>query len=151
MTPNAAEQGVMYRRLRMMRRLLGELDKLGDVTEHQLSHELSISLLVERILTLLVDLAVAINTHVVAATGKTPETYRASFVDAAHEGLLTEELAKELQPSAGMRNVLVHEYLEIDYAKVLLAISAARTGYRSYVTQVARYLSTTNAKGELGE
>ena len=141
MTPKSTDDGIIYRRLRTMRRLLDELDKLGDVTQQRLAEELATSLVVERILTLLVDLAVSINSHVVAATGKTPENYRSSFLEAARTGLITEELARQLHPSAGMRDVLIHEYLEVDYAMVVVAVSAARTGYRRYVAQVAQYVT----------
>lgn len=141
MTPKRIDGGVVYRRLRTMRRLLDELDKLGDLTQRQLADDLATSLVVERILTLLVDMAVSINTHVAAAAaGVAPENYRASFLSAARSGLITEDLAKELQPSAGLRNVLIHEYLEVDYEKVLIAVPAARVGYRAYVRQVAQFL-----------
>ena len=85
-----------------MRRLLDELDKLGDVTQGQLADDLPTSLVVERILTLLVDMAVSINTHAAAAAGAAPENYRESFVAAARAGLIAKDLAKELQPSAGL-------------------------------------------------
>jgi uncharacterized protein YutE (UPF0331/DUF86 family) len=58
----------------------------------------------------------------------------------AVERVLT-QLAKELIPSVGMRNVLVHEYVEIDLDKVAAAIPLARDGYRRYLASVAAYVS----------
>jgi uncharacterized protein YutE (UPF0331/DUF86 family) len=49
-------------------------------------------------------------------------------------------LAEALRPSAGTRNVLVHNYLEIDYGKVATAIPLAIEQYGEYVRQAARWL-----------
>ncbi len=48
---------------------------------------------------------------------------------------------RRLDPSIGMRNVLVHEYLEIDLRKVALAVPPALSCYRRYVQQVAEFVS----------
>lgn len=50
------------------------------------------------------------------------------------------ELAEALLPSAGMRNVFVHNYLEIDYQLVEMAIPLAIEQYGEYIRQVARWL-----------
>jgi uncharacterized protein YutE (UPF0331/DUF86 family) len=97
---------------------------------------------IERILTQLVEMAVKINSHVVGATlGRVPRSYKESFSLAVECGLIDRELADELEPSAGMRNVLVHEYLEIDVEKVAAAVPLALDGYRRYVSAVARFVT----------
>lgn len=97
---------------------------------------------VERVLTQLVDLAASVNSHVVtASTGRAPTSYRSSFADAERLGLLTPELAETLQPSVGMRNVLVHEYAEVNITLVAQAIPFALESYGEYVRQVARWLA----------
>jgi uncharacterized protein YutE (UPF0331/DUF86 family) len=98
---------------------------------------------VERILTQLVDLAVGINGHVSAVlVGRVPEGYRDSFALAATAGVISEDLAAELAPSAGLRNILTHEYATIDLTIVARSLPRALDGYRRYVGQMARYLST---------
>lgn len=54
------------------------------------------------------------------------------------------ELAKHLSPSAGSRNILVHEYIEADLDRVCAAVPLALDGYKQYVIEVAKYLSTHN-------
>jgi uncharacterized protein YutE (UPF0331/DUF86 family) len=53
-----------------------------------------------------------------------------------------EELAARLAPSAGLRNILTHEYVAVDLRIVSAAIPLARTGFDEYVSAVARYLRT---------
>ena len=48
--------------------------------------------------------------------------------------------AARLAPSAGLRNVLVHEYAQVDLALVARGVELARQDYRSCVREVARSL-----------
>lgn len=50
------------------------------------------------------------------------------------------ELGKQLAPSAGLRNRLVHEYDDIDSNQVFKAIGFALQQYPLYVKQVNNYL-----------
>ena len=54
--------------------------------------------------------------------------------------MIDRSLADALIPSAGMRNVLVHNYLDIDYQQVATAIPLAIEQYSEYVRQVPRWL-----------
>ncbi len=53
--------------------------------------------------------------------------------------MISSELAEALLPSAGMRNVLVHNYLEVDYEKVATAIPVAIEQYGEYIRHAARW------------
>lgn len=121
--------------------LLDHLRSVGDPSAAQLEADLQLRLSVERVLQVLVDTAVAVNSHVVVAHGAlTPSDYRQSFAAAAAAGVIAVDLAERLAPSAGMRNLLTHRYGEIDLAKVAAAVPRARGDYREYVRQVSRWL-----------
>src|SRR5262245_43298878 len=47
-------------------------------------------------------------------------------------------LAVALTPSAGLRNVLVHGYVDLDVARLVAAVPLATEQYGEYVRQVAR-------------
>ena len=61
-----------------------------------------------------------------------PESYRDSFLEAGTQGLVPEELAESLALSAGLRNVLVHAYEEIDYEIVAMSVSRALDDVRRF-------------------
>lgn len=95
----------------------------------------------ERLIQLIVECASDINNHVVVETkNKPPEDYSVSFIKAAEVGLITRELAEQLKGSAGMRNILVHEYMDIDDEQVYSAINLAIKYYREYVKQVDGFM-----------
>jgi uncharacterized protein YutE (UPF0331/DUF86 family) len=141
-TPRRLDPDVITARLRTMRRLLDELDRLGPVDADRFAREFATQLVVERIVSQLVDLAASINAHVVAvATGASPPDVRRSFAAASGTGLVDAGLAARLAPSAGLRNVLVHGYVDLDVARLVAAVPLAAEGYGEYVRQVARWLA----------
>lgn len=97
---------------------------------------------VERALTQLVELAAQINTHVVTTAGIVPPSgYRESFAAAAEAGVLPLDLATRIAPSAGLRNILVHQYLDADLAIVAASVRQAVNDYSEYVRAVASWLT----------
>ncbi len=143
MTPRTIDWRSVRAKLRRIRGLHDQLEAFGPIEAHRLRVEPVTALAVERILTLLVDLAFAGNSHIsVAVLGRAPDTYGESFTLAANTGMITHELAAALRPSAGMRNVLVHDYLETDQNLVAAAVPLAVVQYGEYVRQVARFIQS---------
>lgn len=124
------------------------LDKLKPIAEHTLEEYLSdfyLKASAERLIQLIVDCASDINNHVVVEMGqRPPEDYASSFIRASETGMLTAELANRLKGSGGMRNILVHEYLDIDDEKVYKALPIALSDFKEYIRQVDNFLEKHN-------
>jgi uncharacterized protein YutE (UPF0331/DUF86 family) len=141
MTPRELDWRSIRPKLRFIRELLDELVSYGEIDEARLRRDHMLQLAVERILTQIVEYAFKINTHVAAATlRQTSDSYKGSFPLAARAGVIDGELAATLIPSAGLRNVLVHAYDDLDVQRVLAAIPLAPVQYGEYVEQVAKWL-----------
>ena len=94
MTPRTLDWRSVERKLTRMRRLLDRLVALGPFDRSRLVSDDVPTLAAERILTLLVDLAFATNSHVsVGVLKQAPDSYRESFSLAAEAGLSLTELA----------------------------------------------------------
>jgi len=141
MTPRRLDPTTILVRLRLIEDLLTDLREIGEVSPNRLRRERFTRHVVERVLTQLVDIANAINTHVAAAElDRAPHSNRASFDDLAKAGVVDHEFADLIAPSASMRNILIHEYLDIDFDRVAAAVPVAIEQYGRYVEQVARWL-----------
>lgn len=141
MTPPRLDQAMVAQRLREIQLLLTDLAELGAVDAERLRRERPTRHIVERVLSQIVELAGSINTHVVVSLlGRSPDSYAASFDEMARAGVLEWDFAASLRPSAGMRNVLVHDYLDVDHDMVSAAIPLAQEQYGEYVRTVARWL-----------
>lgn len=69
----------------------------------------------ERNLQVAAQACIDIANHIIADRGyRTPQGYAESFSVLAEEGIITDRLADKMKMVAGFRNILVHDYLEID-------------------------------------
>jgi uncharacterized protein YutE (UPF0331/DUF86 family) len=111
------------RRLQRLGELLAVLEDIRAEGEQVYLAGRQTRLAAERALQLAVQACIDVAAHLVAELGlRTPDTYREAFLGLAHEGLVHEDLAQRLGDAAGMRNILVHEYLEIDPRQVWRAL-----------------------------
>lgn len=142
MTPRALDVSTVQAKLRLMRDLVDDLSTAGEPDATRLREQRLLLRAIERVLTQLVDLSVAVNSHIVAATtGRAPTSYRESFSLAAEAGLIDSGLAAALQQAVGMRNLLVHDYVAIDVHRVAAAIPLAREQFDRYIRDVATWMS----------
>ena len=130
---------------RKLSRLVMYLEKLEPMVKRDLKEYLKdeyVQFSTERLIQLIVECAADINNHVVVkSTQRPPEDYRLSFVRAADVGLISRELAEKIKGSAGMRNILVHEYMDIDHKLVFKILPLALKHYREYVKQVNEFIN----------
>lgn len=133
----------VQRRLLAIRERVAELSQLGEVTGARLRSEWMTRAAIERVLTQLVELAAQVNTHIATANGRVPPAgYRQSFAAAADIGALPPALATRLSPSAGLRNILVHDYLDADLDIVARSAHQAAIDYSDYVREIAEWLAS---------
>jgi uncharacterized protein YutE (UPF0331/DUF86 family) len=96
----------------------------------------------ERLLQEAIEAALDINAHLIAEHGAAiPEDYYGGFLALGTLHVVPEQLARELAPSTGLRNRLVHEYEAIDDAKVLASIGSMLKLYPRFVEAIEAFLS----------
>lgn len=96
----------------------------------------------ERVLERMIGRMIDVNYHLITESGHPPPSdYYTSFLRLADLRILEADFARRLAPCAGLRNRLVHEYEEIDPAKVFEALDPARTDIVEYVRAVEAYLA----------
>lgn len=141
MTPaRELDPDLVQQKLERMQRALAGLRRQQPVTAERLEADDDYAAIVERYLTQLVDLAVAVNAHIAATTGEAvPGDYQHTFDAAAGAGAIDDELARELRPSVGLRNVLIHAYEATDFDVVARAADEGAKHYEAYVGQVSAF------------
>jgi uncharacterized protein YutE (UPF0331/DUF86 family) len=121
---------VLLRKLTYLRQLLVDLTPYEGATLADVRAE---HYKVERLFELLVLTASDILFHVLADYDLTPDSYRNAFRLASECDLLPADLAERLQDAAGMRNVIVHLYQEIDYTILHTSIGSALRDFKQFV------------------
>ncbi|MEJ6952368.1 type VII toxin-antitoxin system HepT family RNase toxin [Natronospora cellulosivora (SeqCode)] len=98
---------------------------------------------IERLLQLIVDLALDINNIIIKDTGKPPASdYFNSFIELIEIDVLDKKFAYQIAPSTGLRNRLVHEYEKIDNRIVYKSIDKTYDYYIEYIKAIVLYMES---------
>jgi uncharacterized protein YutE (UPF0331/DUF86 family) len=96
---------------------------------------------VERVIELLLMAASDIVFHLLSMKGEAPPgSYRAAFLRAGEVGILNQKLSMNLSLGAGLRNILVHEYEEIDYELLHSSIPQIIEDITDFVEEISSQL-----------
>ena len=135
------EKKFVEKKLEEISRYLGELEPVLQLSHKEFKASYKDMRTAERDFQLIVDAAVDINTHVLLSLGlPPPEKNYDSFVLLGKHSVLSEKIAKELAPSAGLRNKLVHEYDEIDPECLYQSLKIFAKRYKEYGRLVLKYM-----------
>jgi uncharacterized protein YutE (UPF0331/DUF86 family) len=103
-------------RLQRLDSLLKLLDQARGQGEDRLTDDVHPQLEVERALQVAIQICIDVGAHLVSGLGeKPPGDYRGVFAALGSAGVLEADLAQRLGQAARLRNLLVHDYGEIDY------------------------------------
>ena len=95
----------------------------------------------ERYLQLSIQAVLDISHHIVADSDlPLPADSRSLFELLARQKVISKTLSVKLAAMAGFRNILVHEYLEIDRHRVYRALTTDLRDFESFIRAVTRLL-----------
>lgn len=135
------------RKLQLIAEELGRLTDFRDVSYDALIADPVRLAAVERMLERIVLRAIDVNEHLISAlaTGaeqkSTRVTYRETFLKLADYEVVSSEFAERIASSAGLRNILVHEYNDVDHRIVHAAIRTALEDYTRYVETIQGWVA----------
>ena len=135
------DSDVLSRRLLTLAECLSELARPGAADAAALARDPMLRAAVERWLQVAVEACIDIATHVVAAEGWTPAgSARDAFLVLANHGKVSLELAQRLGSAAGLRNVLVHDYVAVDLQRIAHAVEHDLGDLRQFAALVEPWL-----------
>lgn len=127
--------GVLVKYYKEFQQLTGNLevmDYINDVIRRRA---------VEREIQLIVECATDINNMILRKLKVGPaKDYFNSFIELGENNVLDMDFALKIAPSTGLRNILVHEYQEINDRIVFDSFSNVLLYYQQYIEKVSSYL-----------
>lgn len=138
------------RKLQLIGEDLARLVRFKDLTLDELLADDIRLAAVERIIERIVMRAVDVNEHLLAEllppdARSTRLTYRDTYLALADVGVCTPEFAREIATSAGLRNILVHDYNDVDRRILHRSIGSCLRDYKRYVEQVEAFIAGLRA------
>lgn len=137
------KKDIVIRKLTKLKGYLQELSTYKSISWEEYIKAFQNQRTVERLIQLVVDIAVDINTHMLVDEGYAPpsDAYN-SFLEASSKlGLFPESFAQSIAPSTGERNIIVHEYEQIDDVIIYSSIGETLSFYEDYIKHVSTYLN----------
>jgi len=96
---------------------------------------------VQRGLQVAIQHITSVGAHLLAGLGiGTPAEYRDIILDLGRHGIIPLDFAQRISGMAGFRNVLVHQYLEIDEGEVYRNLQLGPDDFEAFVDHVLVFL-----------
>jgi len=108
------DEMVIHKRLVRLETVLRKFRTLSECSEREYLEKEPLQDQAERNLQIAIQVCIDIASHLVASFGfRSPENYGDIFVVLREEGLIGGEVCTIMRNMAGLRNILVHGYLDI--------------------------------------
>jgi uncharacterized protein YutE (UPF0331/DUF86 family) len=122
------------------------LDRLAELRQHSretLKSDWHVQSMVERNLQLAIEVIISVCEQVIASLSlPTPDSGREALKSLADAGVIPQDLAIELQQAVGFRNIIVHQYMRIDYDLVYDALQNDLDQIEAFLTAISAFLRT---------
>ncbi len=137
------DRDVLSSRLDALETYLAELRTFRTRSRDEFVREPSLHHLAERYLHLACESVLDIAHHVIADRGfREPGSYKDVFEVLCQENFLDAGLSTRLKQWMGLRNLLVHLYLEIDHGRIYDAIAEDLGDLEAFASLMARHLGS---------
>lgn len=141
------DQELLTAKLQELERYLKNLKKYQGISSNVLENDLDQLWIIQRGLQLCIQLVLDIGNHILAEAGISVREYAEIFPELARLKVISEEFARSAKGMAGLRNLLVHEYSELDMDKLVEVLNNRLDDFRRFSVFVAKYMEQS-AKDE---
>jgi uncharacterized protein YutE (UPF0331/DUF86 family) len=115
------------RRLDELAERLTRLRPLSEIPQEEFDDDPYMRDIVERNLQVAAQCCIDICHRIISLEhAQQPSDYYGAFLSLGELGVLPADFARHLAPIAGLRNILVHNYLRVDWAKVYQGLGQLR-------------------------
>ena len=136
----------IFRKISLIQDDLVKLGTFAHFTLNEIVSDFVKQAAVERLLERIITRAIDVNQHLIAELPKKeispPKDYRETFLILSELNVYPKEFGESVAKSVGTRNVLVHEYVNIDQRLVYGSIGDCLKDYSTYVDFVLKFLDT---------
>lgn len=139
-------------KIELIQKELVDLKKLTVFSFQEIVSDFMKQNTLERILEKIIIRAIDINQHLIAELSTeemtSPKNYKETFLKLSDFEICPKEFAENISKSVGTRNILVHEYDEVDYSQIYSSISDCLKDYYQYCDYILKFLEKIEKGGE---
>ena len=128
-------------RLKKLRAMIAQLETIRARGEEIYNHDDLLQAAAERALQIATQCVLDIGNHIIAETSLAlPESNDEIIATLHRAGIISEGLANRLTGLGGFRNVLVHDYLELDQGRIFHEHLERLDDFRDFAVEILKFL-----------
>ncbi len=132
---------LLYRKLGELETYQEQLAEFAGISLDQYRRDWKSQRIVERTLQIMIETCADIAGHVISDGGmRAPKSYADGFTVLCENGVLTDALLDSLVKMAKFRNVVVHQYDEVDAEVVIAILQRHLNTFHEYRVQILQFL-----------
>jgi len=135
------DKEIIKAKIKDIENYLKELEPILKLSNSEIASSYEKLRTTERDFQLIVDTILDINSHIIAVN-KLPisDDYQQTFMILAQHKILSPKLAEKIAPVAGMRNLIVHKYGEVDMERFFNALKNNLYQFDEYIEEIEKLL-----------
>ncbi len=135
------DRQVIEAHLQNMEKALANLGRYRNLSLEEFRQDLSLVWIVEKGLEILIQNLLDIGAHILASEIKTDwDDYREIILKLGHHGIIPMDFSEGIHGMAGLRNILIHEYLRVDVPKLYEYLKNRLGDFTDYMSYRQEYL-----------
>jgi uncharacterized protein YutE (UPF0331/DUF86 family) len=135
------DKTLILRKLSDVSEYLDQLVEYRKITVVVYSSDWKIQRIVERTLQIMIEVCADIASHIISDSNfRVPKTYADAFRILGEQGILDESLSNKMEQMAKFRNIVVHQYDEVDATIVVNILQKHLSDFDDYKDAIIRYL-----------
>jgi len=137
------DKPLVGRKLAEMETYLKQIEEYSGISVRAYTNDWKVQRIVERTLQMLIELCIDIANHLISDTGMRVSTgYADTFRVLQENKVISKDLCKSLEKMAKFRNVIVHQYEEIDPAIVASILRNNLSDFEKYKKAIIKQLQS---------
>lgn len=131
---------IIEQHIQNMEEALAQLGKYRNISFNEFQKDLSLVWIVEKGLEILIQNLLGIGAHLLASEIKNDwEDYGEVILKLGKHGVIPQEFSDQIKGMAGLRNILVHEYMRIDLEKLLNSLKYHLEDFVQFIRYIRSY------------
>jgi uncharacterized protein YutE (UPF0331/DUF86 family) len=140
------DEALILRKLNELDQYCSQLKEYENTTADQYSDDWKIQRIIERTLQMMIETCADIAGHIIADREfRIPTSYADTFKVLLEEKILDRKLYAVMEKIAKFRNIVVHQYDEVDAEIVTAILKNDLTDFNSYKQAIIRFLKKEKA------
>ncbi len=135
------DEQVIEQHLQNMEEALANLGRYRDLSLEEFEKDLSLIWIAEKGLQILIQNLLDIGAHLLASEIKNDwDDYGEIILKLGQHGIIPRDFSEKIQGMAGLRNILIHEYLRVDVSKIYDLLKNRMGDFTDFMSYVQSYL-----------